>query len=929
MKKMFKRLTCLTLACFTAFSLVACGDEDDGDGSGNGGGNKPQIHNPETQPLVLSTDALDGKFNPFYATSATDVTIAAQTQLSMLTLNEKGQIACGEDEATVALDYKTTMYDSATQGAGNVTTDASKAKRTEYEFVIKNGIKFSDGDDLTIDDVLFNLYVYLDPLYMGSATIYSTKIQGLNAYRTQTPGAGNENSSDTKQAFYAQADMRIQYVLDKYCGADNDSGYESKDQDMIDNDFELAKQLFKEEVQSDWTASFGSLESYEKEYSFTEDWEVYYLNAGLVKVEYERASNGSYEAMKDADDKYITTLDNRNAYDNNADNDNIDDGDMGETYKADMAAALAGLEKGTQAYTDAMRQKAIDTVYTTYVKEELDFMEDDVLKYWATGDKLREEIAAQLLNDYYDDLKNSADGMPVKNISGISTYHTTSFSGGVMGSQLDAQGHDVLKIVIDNVDPKAIYNFSFTVAPMHYYGDGNDACNGVYNDYYLNADRETNFGVAFGEKDFFDKVLQAPEKTGVPVGAGAYMAWSKNDSDAKNADNFWNNNVVYYKRNDYFHTVGKELENAKIKYLRYQVISSDQLMNALAAGTVHFGTPNASVDNVKELGNYTDKLSYTYYETNGYGYVGVNAKYVPDINIRRIIMKTMNLDDPKNYYGSLSSKIYRSMSLTSIYYPALNEDGEADMKGDKILEAYKGGADGIGDLTYYGDLNNENASGIEDYDFAIETIKEELTNLGYTDSGDGIYQNASGEKLEYVFTIAGGSDDHPAYTMFQEAANILNKCGFKITVSNDPQALIKLASGGLQVWAAAWSSPIDPDMYQVYHRDSTATSVKNWGYDEIFKQNNINSGKYSEERDIINAMSVLIEAGRETLDEEERFAIYTEALDMVMELAVEFPVYQRNDLFVYDKTLIDAKTLNQNPSTNSGLLDRIWEVNYL
>ena len=67
----------------------------------------------------------------------------------------------------------------------------------------------------------------------------------------------------------------------------------------------------------------------------------------------------------------------------------------------------------------------------------------------------------------------------------------------------------------------------------------------------------------------------------------------------------------------------------------------------------------------------------------------------------------------------------------------------------------------------------------------------------------------------------------------------------------------------------------------------------------------------------------------ETLDEEERFAIYTEALDMVMELAVEFPVYQRNDLFVYDKTLIDAKTLNQNPSTNSGLLDRIWEVNYL
>ena len=237
-------------------------------------------------------------------------------------------------------------------------------------------------------------------------------------------------------------------------------------------------------------------------------------------------------------------------------------------------------------------------------------------------------------------------------------------------------------------------------------------------------------------------------------------------------------------------------------------------------------------------------------------------------------------------------------------------------------------------------MNNVDESGIEDSVFAVGQIQSELIALGYSKGGDGIMVNSEGEKLEYTFTIAGGSDDHPAYKMFQEAANLLNKCGFKITVRTDPQALIKLASGGLQVWAAAWSSPIDPDMYQVYHRDSTATSVKNWGYDAIFSPSNMNSGKYEEEREIINAMSELIEAGRETLkeskddvmdtDEEDgRFEIYTKALDMVMQLAVELPIYQREDLFVYDKNLIDAKTLNQNPSTNSGLLDRIWEVNYL
>ncbi len=896
MNKTMKRLTCLAMACCIAMPLVACGSQE---------------NDPETQPLVLSTDALDGKFNPFYATSATDVTIAGQTQISMLSLDRDGNIVCGQDQPTVALDYKTTMYDTAQQGTGNVTTDASTAKRTEYEFVIKKGIKFSDGNDLTIDDVLFNLYVYLDPLYMGSSTIYSTKIQGLTAYRTQNKNATNDGGdSNIKENFYTQADIRISYVMDKYgkLAGSYETGYKPSDEPTMAEDFALAKKLFKEEVESDWTANYGSLESYEAEYSFTQDWEVYYLNAGLVNIEYKKQTNGTYQAMKDANGKYITTLDKKDA----------NDTDMGQEYKDNMAAALAGKTVGSTEYIEAMRAEAVKTVYEHYVKEQDDIISEDVLMYWATADKLREEIASQLLDEYYKGL-TSEDR--VKSVSGITTYKTSSFSGGEMESKLSGE-HDVLKIVIDNIDPKAIYNFAFAVAPMHYYGDGNDACDGVYDDYYKNANRVDNFGVAFGEKDFFDKVLQAPEKTEVPVGAGAYMAWSKNDGDKKNGDTFWNNNVVYYKRNDYFETVGSELENAKIKYLRYQVISSDQLMNALAAGTVHFGTPNASTDNVAELGNYENKLSYTHYETNGYGYVGVNAKYVPDINIRRIIMKTMSLDDPKAYYGSLSRKIYRSMSLVSWYYPK-------DASGNPILEAYKGSEDNMymDDLTYYGDLNDADVSGVEDYDFMKNTINDTLDALGYTKGSDGIRVNSEGYKLEYTFTIAGGSDDHPAYTMMLDASKVLNACGFKITVRTDPQALIKLASGELQVWAAAWQSSIDPDMYQVYHKDSTATSVKNWGYHEILKAGN--ETKYATEIEIINELSELIEQGRETLDEYARRDTYAKALDLVMELAVELPIYQREDLFVYDKTLIDASTLNQNPSANLGLLDRIWEVNYL
>ena len=55
--------------------------------------------------------------------------------------------------------------------------------------------------------------------------------------------------------------------------------------------------------------------------------------------------------------------------------------------------------------------------------------------------------------------------------------------------------------------------------------------------------------------------------------------------------------------------------------------------------------------------------------------------------------------------------------------------------------------------------------------------------------------------------------------------------GCDIIVKPDPDALSKLNNGELAVWAAAWSTTIDPDMYQTYHIKSTATSTKNWGYD--------------------------------------------------------------------------------------------------
>ena len=122
----------------------------------------------EKDALVFSSQAVDKVFNPFFSTSGADSNVIGLTQLGMLSNDSKGNWTSGDDEAAVTKDLQI-----VTEGEENVN------QTTTYYFVLKNNVRFSNGSYLTIKDVLFNLYVYLDPVYTGSSTIYSTDIVGL------------------------------------------------------------------------------------------------------------------------------------------------------------------------------------------------------------------------------------------------------------------------------------------------------------------------------------------------------------------------------------------------------------------------------------------------------------------------------------------------------------------------------------------------------------------------------------------------------------------------------------------------------------------------------------------------------------------------------------------------------------------------------
>lgn len=826
-----------------------------------------QSYDPETRPFAMSISTPDGVFNPFFSTSAYDSSIVGMTQIGMLSTDSKGNITYGDNEPTVTKDYIVKE------------TEEGGKKYTTYEFLIKNGIKFSDGHDLTIKDVLFNLYVYLDPSYTGSATVYSTDIVGLKNYRQQQ--FVTSDSSAFEEQFVSDANVRIdeliEYVTFKYTGTKEDDRpsdrWTDEEKAQFEKDFKYVAETFQKELTTDWNSV--DIETYKKDNDFTDAWQVFMLNDGgmneLLLEDPEnpgrkyKDKNGNYKLDKAAADEFY--------------NDSI----------------LPYVEASSLSKEDAIKEYCISSVFTAYFKTTADGQLDitktsasnfeTIVKYWQTASTVLDQFTAEAKSDYF---KGNTKVVP--NIEGITTHKVTNFNSKDLGEE-----HDVLSIKINDVDPKAIYNFSFTVAPMHYYS-------GTWRgkDYVAAFNGTTEFGLEFGEIQFMNEVINASNKVGLPVGAGTYKASTASGSGEVTSDTFFNNNMVYYERNPYFETLGSGISNAKIKYVRYKVVESDQIINALTNGDIDFGEPSATQPNIQAVGNAG--LGHVEIATSGYGYVGLNPRFVPNINVRRAIIKAMNTSlITQNYYqGGLAEIIYRPMSKTNWAYP-----------NDATI--YK-----QDDVTYA-------------YDSTGQEIKQLVEDAGYVFNGTCYEKNIDGfgvDTLNYKLTIAGGSTDHPAYSMFLNAARILNSVGFDVKVVTSQTALSDLSAGKLAIWAAAWSSTIDPDMYQVYHMDSQASSTSNWGYKQIKAGKNTEA--YAEEYQIITELSDLIDQGRSTTNQNERKGIYARALDKVMEFAVEMPTYQRNDMSAYNKNVLDEGTMTpaSERSPYNGLLSRIWELNY-
>jgi len=847
-----KKIIALFLIILSVACLASCKQSDN-----------TEYFDNENDPLLFSTQALDEVFNPFFSTSATDSQVVGMTQIGMLSNNEKGEVAYGDSEATVVKDLQI-----VTEGTPDVD------QTTTYYFVLKNNVRFSNGSYLTIKDVLFNLYVYLDPAYTGSATMYSTDIVGLKQYRTQESTEKEQDSFNDQ--FVDAASTRLTSLVDACENIIKDYGdtgltavsfksYLLDEYSLIPsyenvvNDYEKALELFRKELESDYTNSMDSYSDTKfydekgKEYAnlFTTDVESFLYNEGYIT--WNKKEGKLYSSLT--------------------------------------------LENDVESLKTWTKEQAINKVFANMIPNKI----DEVLLYWATSSNILTYITNQEMENYF-----AENTRIYKNISGIK-YANKDASVDVNGTNYNPvtenqdgtiSGNQVLSITINGVDPKAIWNFSFAVAPMYYYSDKN---------HIDSFDYEENFGVEYASQSFMENVVNAPNKIGVPVGAGPYAASKASGGiTGIEAGDFLDKNVVYFERNPYF------IFDVVIKKVRFQVVASSQMTTALYASQIDFAEPNSNPKTIAELNSKKkDGIGNQSIQTSGYGYIGINAGKVPDIKVRQAIMHSINTLETVNYYQNTATAIYRSMSRSSwayptsatSYYPYIG--GPVPSNLDVVNPDYKDYVNTLGKKA--GDYLTEE----EQKDFITMLVED----AGYKKNANGVYAKGN-SVLKYTFTVAGEVTDHPAWDALWHSSEILNECGMQITVTTDAQALKKLSTGSLTVWAAAWGSTIDPDMYQVYHIDSNANSVLNWGYKQI--KQNVN-GKYDTELDIIERLSDLIDKGRATTDQSERAKIYSDALDLVMELAVELPTYQRDDLFAYNTNKIDVNTFNKNTSPYKGL----------
>ena len=479
--------------------------------------------------------------------------------------------------------------------------------------------------------------------------------------------------------------------------------------------------------------------------------------------------------------------------------------------------------------------------------------------YDITDNGINAEVADKDFSEFLnEELGDKADMYA----AGVSTGDSAANISGI-----ERTGDYSMTVHCTKFDATAIYNMSFPIAPLHYYGDPS-----AY-DYENNQ-----FGFTKGD------LSVVKSKTSQPLGCGPYTF-----------DSYENGVVTLVANPNYFKG------EPKIKYIRMVESVDADYVPGIQSGTFDLATPSISADTVKALedGNSNGELSGDVTTTalvdyRGYGYIGINADVVKvgsdsssdaSKDLRKALMTVMAIHRDTvidSYYGERAAVIQYPISNTSWAAPRPTDEGYEN--------CYSRDVDG--NPIYTDGMTEE-----EKYDAALQAAVGFLKAAGYTFDDNGVITAApEGAETSYEMLVPGsGQGDHPAYGVALAASEQLKTIGFDLVV-NDVESSVwndSLEANTAQLWCAAWQATADPDMYQVYYSANAHGEGTNSNHYQITD----------------SELDTLIVDARSSSDNAYRKATYKTCFDIILDWGVELPLYQRKDCTVASTVRVNVDTL--------------------
>lgn len=436
-----------------------------------------------------------------------------------------------------------------------------------------------------------------------------------------------------------------------------------------------------------------------------------------------------------------------------------------------------------------------------------------------------------------------------------------------------------VRVVLTEVSAPALQTMDIQIAPLHYYGDESQ-----YN--YDN----NQFGFTKGD------LSAIREKTTAPLGAGPYVFKS------------YENKTVYLEANESYY------KGAPVtKELQFKETAEADKLPGVVQGTVDISDPSISKEVMAQICSENsngevsgDVLTTALYDNNGYGYIGINSQNVK-------VGDDPSSEQSKDLRKAIATviSVYRDMVIDSYYgdaasvinYPISNTSWAAPQKSDADYEvAFSKDVDG-------NPIYTDGMSDDEKYAAALDAALGFFEAAGYTVTDGKLTAAPAGAKLSYEVMIGGsGKGDHPSFGILTAASEALKSIGFDLTINDLADGTIMwdaLNSETAEMWCAAWQATLDPDMFQIYHSEGGSAN-----YYAI----------YSDELD------ELVMEGRTNTDQAYRKAVYKEALDFIVDYAVEIPVYQRQNASVFSTQRVNVDSIPQDLTTFYSYLNEIEKI---